>query len=454
MAQLGLVPQHSAPVPPQNLDAEESVLGAMMLSPGAVETVGELLTPSDFYRESHGTIFRAAVALAAKGEPVDAITLVDFLEERSELERVGTRTRLHELASLVPATANAGHYARIVAEMAVLRRLQRAGAEISRLAQERPGDIPELLAQAEAELSRATAVQNDTDFEPVGSDLDEFYAQLAHAVETGEPILGLQTGFPDLDKLTTGFHGGQLIVVGARPTMGKSVLGQNIAENAADYGLPSGFISLEMSKRELQIRALSRETHIAPNQIRSGRLSTDQLAQIATAIKKLEKRPFYIDERSSLTPPELAARARRLKRKHDVKLLVVDYLQLMFTNNSRSNENRQQEVATISRNLKQLAKDLDIPIIAIAQINRGVEHRADKRPTMADLKESGAIEADADLVLLLYREEAYKPVDADKAGAAELIVGKNRMGETGTVHLLFLGRRQTFATPVHSGASQ
>lgn len=438
--------------PPQNLEAEENVLGAILLSPNALTAVSDAVRPSDFYRESHGIIFQAALDLDAAGEPVDVITLTNALEEQGKIEKAGGRTRLHELSKLVSATGNAEHHARIVREVAGLRALIRAGDEISKLGWERPGELDELLAQAEKHLSEATTRTYDSDFESITAGIDDLFGEIKVAVETETPIHGLKTGFYDLDKITTGLHPGTLNVIAARPGVGKSVLGQNIAENVCDYGGQAAIFSLEMSKRELQVRSACRATRLPPNAIRSGKLTLDELARLEAAIPKIKERKLYVEENPVITTTELRARTRRLQRKHGLDLLVVDYIQLMQPTGASRTAKRNDQVAEISRSLKILAKELSIPVIAISQLNREVEGRADKRPTLADLRDSGAIEQDADLVMFIYREETYKPVEAERGGEAELIIAKNRMGESATINLLFLGRRQTFATPAQ-GAS-
>lgn len=426
-------------VAPQNLEAEESVLGAILLNPNVITNVADIVQPGDFYRSTHGIIYKTALDLDAKGIAVDAITLADALPDHA--------VKIHELAALVPSAGNAPHYARIVREQAGRRALARAGQRIASLAADPPGDIDELYAEAEKALSEATTRTYDSEFSPASEGLDEFYEQIKNAVETGTPITGLRTGFYDLDKMTAGFFPGNLIVVAARPRIGKSVLAQNISENVCDHGGAAAFFTLEMSRKEMQIRSLARATRVAPLEIRTGKLSSDELAKVRLALPTLKSRRLYVEDQPTITPTELRARARRLQRKHGLDLLVVDYIQLMIPGEAKSRDNRQQEVANISRSLKLLAKELEIPVIAISQLNRALEGRDDKRPTLADLRDSGAIEQDADLVLFIYREDTYKPVAAEQAGDAELIIAKNRMGESGTVRLLFLGRRQTFATP-------
>ncbi len=397
----------AAPIaPPQNLEAEESVLGAMLLSPGAIGAVSEVLDASDFYRESHAKIYRAGLALYAKGEPVDAITLVDELEERGELEAVGGRVRMHELAALVPATANAAHYARIVREMATLRGLIAAGQQI---------------AQLKESFERITALY-----------------------EAGADVTGVPSGFRDLDRLTSGFQPGNLIIIAARPSMGKSALGLCAAANLAlRHEIPVALFTLEMSKSEVTQRLLCSEAKVESQRLRTGKLAQDDWPRLVAAGDKLMKAPIYVDDTGSITMMEIRSKARRLKtREPSLGLIIVDYLQLMTSGTSA--ENRVQEVSQISRNLKVLARDLDVPILAMSQLSRAVEQRHDKRPILSDLRESGSIEQDADLVMFVYRDEYYNE-ESDQQGLAEIILSKHRNGPTGVEKLSFLKRYAKFA---------
>jgi replicative DNA helicase len=434
----------TAPVPPQSLDAEESVLGAMMLSPGAIATVSEILDPSDFYRESHAKAYRAALALWAKGEPVDAITLVDELEERGELEDVGGRVRIHELAALVPATSNAGHYARIIRESATLRGLIRAGGEISRLGWEGVGEPTELVDRAEQIVFALSQQRATGDFAHIEALLKESFERITALYESGSEVTGVPSGFRDLDRLTSGFQPGNLVVVAARPSMGKSAFGLCVAANiAVRHSIPVAVFTLEMSKAEVTQRLMCSEAKVESQRLRTGRLAADDWPRLTAACDKLAKAPIFVDDTGSVTMMEIRSKARRLKSKHpDLGLVVVDYLQLMTSGTSA--ENRVQEVSQISRNLKLLARDLDLPILAMSQLSRAVEQRHDKRPILSDLRESGSIEQDADLVAFLYRDDYYND-ESELQGIAEVIVGKHRNGPTDTVKLSFLKRYAKFA---------
>ncbi len=434
----------TAPVPPQSLDAEESVLGAMMLAPGAIAAVSEVLEDGDFYRESHAKVYRAALALYAKGEPVDAITVVDELEERGELENVGGRARIHELASLVPATANAGHYARIVREAATLRGLIRAGGEIARLGWEGVGEPVELVDRAEQILFALSQQRVHGDFTHIEQLLKESFERITQLFESGADVTGLPSGFRDLDKLTSGFQHGNLIIVAARPSMGKSAFGLCVAANLAiRHRTPVAVFTLEMSTAEVTQRLMCSEAKVESQRLRTGRLAPDDWPRLTAACDKLAKAPIYVDDTGSVTMMEIRSKARRLKSKHpDLGLIVIDYLQLMTSGTSA--ENRVQEVSQISRNLKLLARDLELPILAMSQLSRAVEQRHDKRPILSDLRESGSIEQDADLVAFLYRDDYYDDA-SDQQGIAEVILAKHRNGPTDSVKLSFLKRYAKFA---------
>jgi replicative DNA helicase len=434
----------TAPVPPQNLEAEESVLGAMMLSPGAIGAVSEILDASDFYRESHSRIYLAALGLYAKGEPVDAITLVDELEERGQLEEVGDRVRIHELAALVPATANAAHYARIVHEMATLRGLIRAGGEIARLGWERPGETIDLVDRAEQVVFDLSQSRVSTEFSHIEALLKESFERITALYEAGAEITGIPSGFRDLDRLTSGFQPGNLVIVAARPSMGKSALGLGVATNlAVRHELPVALFTLEMSKAEVTQRLMCSEAKVESQRLRSGKLAVDDWPRLTSACDKLAKAPIYVDDTGSITMMEIRSKARRLKsREPSLGLIVVDYMQLMTSGVSA--ENRVQEVSQISRSLKILARDLDVPILALSQLSRAVEQRHDKRPILSDLRESGSIEQDADLVIFIYRDEYYNE-ESDQQGLAEVILAKHRNGPTDAVKLSFLKRYAKFA---------
>jgi replicative DNA helicase len=434
----------TAPVPPQNLDAEESVLGAMMLSPLAIGAVTEStnLSAGDFYRESHGHIFKAILSLYAKGEPVDAITVVDELDRTSTLDGAGGAERVHEL---VPAASNAAHYARIVSEMATLRGLIRAGNDIARLGFDRPGETVELVDRAEQIVFELSQQRVSTEFAHIDELLKDSFETITKLYEAGSDITGTPAGFRDLDRLTSGFQPGNLVIIAARPSMGKSALALCMAANVAvRHDTPVALFTLEMSKAEVTQRLMCAEGKVESQRLRTGKLAVDDWPRLTAACDKLAKAPIYVDDTGSITMMEIRSKLRRLKtRETRLGLVIVDYLQLMTSGTTV--ENRVQEVSQISRSLKVLARDLEVPIIALSQLSRAVEQRHDKRPILSDLRESGSIEQDADLVMFVYRDEYYNPEDTDSAGVAELILAKHRNGATGLEKLAFQKRYAKFA---------
>ncbi len=432
-------------VPPQNLEAEESVLGAMLLSPAAVGTVSEILSAADFYRDSHAKIFRAALGLWGKGEPVDAITLANELDERSELEAIGGQAKVAELAALVPSTSNDEHYARIVKEKATLRGLVRAGQEITRLGQERPGEVTDLVDRAEQIVFELGQQRVTSDFAHIETLLKESFERITQLYEAGSEITGIPSGFRELDLLTSGFQPGNLVILAARPSMGKSALGLCIAANLGVRSeTPVALFTLEMSKAEVTQRMMCSEAKVESQRLRSGRLAPDDWPRLTTACDRLMKAPIYVDDTGSTTIMELRSKARRLKsREPSLGLILVDYLQLMTS--GATVENRVQEVSQISRALKVLARDLEVPIVAMSQLSRAVEQRHDKRPILSDLRESGSLEQDSDLVAFVYRDEYYNAEESDQQGIAEIHLAKHRNGPTGTVKLSFLRRYAKFA---------
>jgi replicative DNA helicase len=445
MAQLAPVAS-AAPVPPQNLEAEESVLGAMMISPGAIGAVSEIVDAGDFYRESHAKVYRAALGLYAKGEPVDAITLTDELEERGELEAVGGRVRLHELAALVPASANASHYARIVHETATLRGLIRVGGEIARLGWERPGETGDLVDQAEQILYDLSQQRVTGEWSEIELLLKESFERITTLYESGVDLTGTPSGFRDLDRLTSGFQPGNLVIVASRPSMGKSALALCMAANmGVRHNIPVGLFTLEMSKSEVTQRLMCSEAKVESQRLRNGKLQQDDWPRLTAACDKLAKAPIYVDDTGLLNMMEVRSKARRLKARHpNLGLIIVDYLQLLTPSQRRDSDGRVQEVSEMSRSLKILARDLDVPILALSQLSRAVEQRTDKRPILSDLRESGSIEQDADLVAFIYRDEYYND-ESDQQGLAEVIVAKHRNGPTDSVKLSFLKRYAKFS---------
>jgi replicative DNA helicase len=434
----------TAPIPPQNLDAEESVLGAMLLSGAAIEAVSEIIDAGDFYRESHARIYLAALELYQHGQPVDAITVADKLDERGELPEVGGKERIHELAALVPATSNAGHYARIVREMATLRGLTVVGEQIQRLGWDRPGETPELVDRAEQMVFDLAQHRIRGSFEHVEALVRESFEQITKMYESGGEMTGTPTGFRDVDQMTSGLQPGNLVVVAGRPSMGKSAFALGIAGNLAmQEGTPVAVFTLEMSKIEVAQRLMCAEARVELQRLRTGRLTPDDWPRLVKACDTITKAPIYVDDTRLTTMLEIRAKARRLKaREPNLGLVVIDYLQLMSSGSNA--ENRVQEVSQISRSLKVIAGDLGVPVIALSQLSRAVESRTDKRPLLSDLRESGSIEQDADLVLFLYRDEYYNEQSEDQ-GLAEVILAKHRNGPVGTEKLAFLKRYAKFS---------
>jgi replicative DNA helicase len=445
MAQLAPVASVAADhVPPQNLDAEEWLLGAVLVSASAMASVVEIARPSDFYRLGHGKIYRAAVDLYARGEPVDAVSVADHLDKSGELEAAGGRPRLHELANIVPATANAQHWARIVREMATLRGLVETGQRISLLGWQREGETADLVDQAERLVFDLSQQRVTGEFAHVEELLKESFEHITKLYESGAELTGTPSGFRDLDRITSGFQPGNLIIGAARPSMGKSALALCMAANmGVRKNIPVGIFTLEMSKSEVTQRLMCSEAKVESQRLRNGKLAPDDWPRLTAACDKLAKAPIYVDDTGSINMTEMRSKARRLKARHpDLGLIIVDYLQLMSS--SSTFENRVQEVSQISRALKVLARDLEVPILALSQLSRAVEQRTDKKPILSDLRESGSLEQDADLVFFIYRDDYYNE-DSEQQGLAEVIVAKHRNGPTDAVKLSFLKRYAKFA---------
>ncbi len=423
-------------VPPQNLEAESSVLGGILLENEAINRVLEVLTPEDFYRESHRKIFRAMIEICDRSEPVDLITLSDFLKAKGDLEVVGGSAYLASLASAIPTSANIHFYARIVREKAIRRYLISAATEIATRGYEDQENVDEYLDEAEKVIFDISEKRVRGSFVKVGDMIRDSIKMVEKLYERKDMVTGVPSGFKDLDRLTAGFQPSDLIVVAGRPSMGKTALCLNIATYAAFGGHGVAVFSLEMAKEQLVLRMLCSEARIDHSKVRSGYLADREFPALVMAAGRLAETPIYIDDTPAISILELRAKARRLVRDRDKKigLIIVDYLQLM--RGSGGAPNREQEISEISRSMKALAKELNIPVIAVSQLNRRVEDRGDKRPMMADLRESGAIEQDADVIAFVYREVVYNE-NADDPNLAEIIVGKQRNGPTGTVRLAF-----------------
>ncbi|WP_431234371.1 replicative DNA helicase [Mycolicibacterium psychrotolerans] len=429
--------------PPQDLAAEQSVLGGMLLSKDAIADVLERLRPGDFYRPAHQNVYDSILDLYGRGEPADAVTVAAELDRRGLLRRIGGAPYLHTLISTVPTAANAGYYAGIVAEKALLRRLVEAGTRVVQYgyAGAEGADVNEIVDRAQAEIYDVTERRAAEDFLPLEDLLQPTMDEIDAIASNGGISKGVPTGFEELDALTNGLHPGQMIVVAARPGMGKSTLGLDFLRSCSiKHRFPSIVFSLEMSKSEIVMRLLSAEAKIKLADMRSGKMTDDDWTRLARRMSEISEAPLYIDDSPNLTMMEIRAKARRLHQKAGLRLIVLDYLQLMTS--GKKVESRQQEVSEFSRQIKLLAKELEVPVVAMSQLNRGPEQRTDKKPMLADLRESGSIEQDADMVILLHRPDAFE-TDDPRGGEADLIVAKHRAGPTRTVtvaHQLHLSR--------------
>ncbi|MCB0825705.1 MAG: replicative DNA helicase [Armatimonadetes bacterium] len=431
-------------LPPQNIEAEMSALGAMLLSERAATEVVDILGEDDFYVPAHREIFKAIRQLLLNAKAIDLVTIKDELIVRGKLDEVGGVDYLVQVADTVPSTANATVYAGIVQDKATLRRLENAGQEIIKTVHEPDMSAEEKVDSAESSIFEVGRKRLGKYFQPVRSLAKEFFKDVDTLLETGEPVLGTQTGYVDLDRVTTGFYGGDLIIVASRPAMGKTSLVMNFALNVARgaEGAVAVF-NLEMSGSQLVKRTISTIAQVPMNALKQANLSNSDYQKLADACEELYSLPIFIDDTTDISPLEMRGKCRRLKAEHGLSMIIIDYLQLM--RGFKKTDNRTQEISDIARSLKILAKELDVPVIALAQLNRGVEARDNKRPMLSDIRESGSIEADADMVMFIYREEYYRRREAGKEqefnpGAnevAELIIAKHRNGPTGTVLLGF-----------------
>ncbi|MBA2312571.1 MAG: replicative DNA helicase [Actinobacteria bacterium] len=431
-------------IPPHNIDAEQSVLGAMLESKEAIANVVEVIQPDDFYKPAHTETYEAILALYGRGEVPDAITCAEELTRRGSLESIGGKPYIYGLLEAYPTASSAGYYARIVEEHALLRRLIDAGNKVQEIGFSIPEDVAEGIDQAEELVYDVGNRRLRDDIQPIRKLLTENMEAIEALYERGESITGLASGFSDLDEMTTGFQPSNLIIIAARPSMGKSSLLGDFALHAALHRrAPVVFFSLEMSRGEVVQRFLSSDARVDSQRIRRGSLQEQDWTRLSAALGRLAEAPIFIDDSANITLMEIRAKCRRLKAKHGLGLIIIDYLQLMQS--PRKSENRQQEVSEISRSLKVLARELEVPVICASQLNRAVEARADKRPLLGDLRESGSIEQDSDLVMFIYRDEVYNP-DTESRGEAELILAKHRNGPTGKVRLAFMNQYTKFAS--------
>lgn len=434
-------------VPPHSIEAEESVIGGVLLDNAALDRALEILAPEDFYREAHRKIMRAIIDLNARNEPVDLITLTDSLKGRNELQEVGGAAYLAELAERVPTAANVAYYARIVKEKAILRQLIQTTTDIALRSYEPQADVERFLDEAEHRMYEIAERKARPSFFRLSEIVVESMKAVEQLYERREMVTGVPTGFLDLDRLTAGLQPSDLVIVAGRPSMGKTAFALNLAQYAAlEAGTGAAIFSLEMSKEQLVLRMLCSEAKVDLSKMRAGYAAERDYPRLAIAAERLSEAPIYIDDTPALSILELRAKARRLKRDREAKLglIIVDYLQLM---RGPDTESREQEISAISRSLKALAKELNLPVVALSQLNRQVEQRSEKKPVMADLRESGAIEQDADLIMFLYRPWIYDPKGHDEH-EAEVIIGKQRNGPVGTVPLAFFSEYTRFESRV------
>lgn len=431
-------------IPPHDTEAEQAVLGSMLTDQDAVLDAIETLKPEDFYREDNKYVYEAILNLYNKAEPIDIITVKSELTSMGKFEVVGGFEYLGGLPDKVPLSSNASKYIKIVEEKSVLRQLIKASNEMIDLGYAQSEDVEAIMDQAEKKIYDIMQGQNHKGFAVLKDVLVESFAEIEKLYNQKEPITGVPTGFADLDYKTAGLHNSDLILIAARPAMGKSAFALNIASHAAiNAKVPVALFNLEMSKSQLVNRMLCSEAMVDSNKIRTGKIEEDDWTKLATALGPLSEAPIYIDDTAGITVAEIRAKCRKLKLEKNIGLVVIDYLQLIQGSGKR-NSSREQEISEISRSLKILAKELDIPVIALSQLSRAAEQRQDHRPMLSDLRESGAIEQDADIVMFLYRDDYYNP-DTDKKNIAEVILAKHRSGSTGTVELLWMGNYTKFA---------
>ncbi|WP_183359592.1 replicative DNA helicase [Geomonas limicola] len=432
-------------LPPQSVEAEMSILGGILVDNEAINRALEILRPDDFYRESHRKIMQSMIELNERGEPCDLITMSTILKKKGELEEVGGGAYLATLVDFVPMAANIAYYCKIVKEKSITRKLISAATDIATQGYEDKVNVEELLDGAQKVIFEIAENKIQRAYFPVSEILKDTIKNIELLYEKKELVTGVPTGYLDLDKMTAGFHAGDLVIIAGRPAMGKTTFAINAAEYAAidsEKTYPAAIFSLEMPKEQLVERLLCSLARVDLSRLRTGHLNENDWPKLTKAAGRLHDSKIFIDDTPSLSIMELRAKARRLKSEHNIGIIVIDYLQLM--RGGPNPESRQQEISDISRSLKGLAKELSIPVVALSQLNRGLEQRTDKRPMMSDLRESGAIEQDADIIMFVFREEVYDKENEDLKGKAEVIIGKHRAGPTGTVHLAFRGEYTRF----------
>ncbi|GAA3641987.1 replicative DNA helicase [Asaccharospora irregularis] len=429
-------------VPPHSVESEQSILGSILLDKDAIITVTETIKPGDFYKEAHKIIYECMLSLNNKGEPIDLITLTEELKNQGYLNDVGGISYITSLSTIVPTTSNVKYYADIVKDKSVLRKLIKASNDIISLGYDGTTKIQDVLDKAEKKIFDISQEKTSDDFKPINLVLMDTYDMIENLYTNKSDVTGITTGFKDLNKKINGLQRTDLVLIAARPAMGKTAFSLNLVQNAALKGDASvAVFSLEMSKEQLVQRMLSSQSNVELKKIKTGTLNNNDWPRIIDAMAVLSEAKIHIDDTPGITISELRSKCRKLKIEKGLDLILIDYLQLM--EGEGNNESRQQEISKISRSLKKIAKELDCPVVALSQLSRAPEQRADHRPMLSDLRESGAIEQDADIVMFLYRDEYYHP-DSESKNIGEIIIAKNRHGETGAVELVWLGEVQRF----------
>ena len=433
-------------IPPHSVESEQSILGSIILDKDAIITVAEIINPGDFYKEAHKIIYESMLSLNSSNEPIDLITLIEELRKEGHLDNVGGISYLTSLSTIVPTTSNVRYYANIVKEKSVMRQLIKASNEIINLGYDASTDVQEILDKAEKNIFDISQEKSSDDIQPISLVLQDTFETLEKLCTDKSDVTGITTGFADLNKKINGLQRTDLILLAARPAMGKTAFSLNLVQNAALKGDASvAVFSLEMSKEQLVQRMLSAQSNVELSKIKTGNLGASDWPRIIDALSVLSEANIFIDDTPGIKISEIRSKCRRLKIEKGLDLILIDYLQLM--EGEGKNENRQQEIAKISRSLKILAKELDCPVVALSQLSRSPELRKDHRPILSDLRESGSIEQDADIVMFLYRDEYYHD-DSEKKNIGEVIIAKNRHGETGNVELVWFGQVQKFADKI------
>ena len=435
--------------PPHNIEAEQAIIGAIFLEPDAMSSTSEFLQPHDFYRASHQRIYQVMIQLSDRGEPIDLVTVSTALADAKLLEEIGGVSYLTELANAVPTAANITYYAKIVEEKALLRRLISTATNIVTESFNKEDEVEEVISNAEKNILEVSNRQNAGSFKAIKDVLIDVYDNIEKLHQEGGETTGIATGFRDLDHITSGFQPNDLIIIAARPSVGKTAFALNVAQNVATKTDENvAIFSLEMGADQLVSRMLCAEGNIDSQRLRTGRLEADDWGKLTMAMGSLSNAGIYIDDSAGIRVGEIRSKCRRLKQEHGLSMIVIDYLQLIQGSGTSSSENRQQEVSEISRSLKALARELEVPVIALSQLSRGVESRQDKRPMLSDLRESGSIEQDADIVGFLYRDDYYDK-ESDKQNIIEIIISKQRNGPIGTVELAFVKEYNKFVDLDH-----